>query len=125
MAELQGGCPEEGTVSREVGFVQVATRWDARWGLKAGKAACVEVLGGEGRSATAPSRDGLRSTEEQWAENKQEAPADHVMPSTEWGAGGEKSGAPLRSLFRQMGERPMRINVEKSAKRYEGGGRAS
>lgn len=46
MAELQGGCPEEGTVSREVGFVQVATRWDARWGLKAGRAACAEVLGG-------------------------------------------------------------------------------
>lgn len=69
---------------------------------------------------------------QRWAEvygravgREQEAPADHVMPSTEWGAGGEKSGAPLRSLFRQMRERPMRINVEKSAKRYEGGGRAS
>lgn len=94
-------------------------------GIEGRKGSVCGSPGGGGRSAMAPSRDGLRSTEEQWAENKQEAPADHVMPSTEWGAGGEKSGAPLRSLFRQMGERPVRINVEKSAKRYEGGGRAS
>lgn len=105
--------------------MQVATKWDARWEIEGRKGSVCRSPGGGGQAATAPSRDGLRSTEEQWAENKQEAPADQVMPSTEWGAGGEKSGAPLRSLFWQMGERPARNHVEKSAKRYEGGGRAS